>query len=115
MNSGRATAKLAGLEERGADRDGSLRKDRGQVAANHPANQSGLVDIRDGAGLHDAAVAEDGDTIGDAWQLFEPVRDVDDAGAARAQPADRAEEGVNFAGGERGGGLIHDEYPGFGG
>ncbi len=55
------------------------------------------------------AVAEDRDSIGEEENFFHAVRDVEDADAFGFELADDAEEDFGFAGGEAGGGLVHDE------
>ena len=62
------------------------------------------------AGVDVAPVAHHGDAVGDQRQLFQPVRDVDDADAAVAELADDAEQFLDLRLGERGGRLIHDEH-----
>ena len=58
----------------------------------------------------DLAVAQHRDAIGDRGNLLEPVRDVDHAGAAVAQPRDRGEQLRRLPVGERGGRLVHDQH-----
>ena len=58
-----------------------------------------------------AAVAQDGDRVGDRADLLEPVADEDDRDAALAQPADGREEVVDLVRRERGGRLVHDQQP----
>ena len=57
----------------------------------------------------DLPVAHDRDAIGDARHFFEPVRDVDDADAARGDLAHDGEQPLDFGGGERRRRLVHDE------
>ena len=54
-----------------------------QVAADHQADHGGVVDLRPGELADHAAVAQDDDAIGAALDLVQPVRDEDDADAAR--------------------------------
>ena len=55
------------------------------------------------------AVAHDGHAVHDVLQFLQPVGDVDDAVIRGAKVPDDAEEILDLAGGERGGGLVHDE------
>ena len=63
---------------------------------------------------HARAVAQDGDAVGDLKQLFQPVRDVDDADALRPQLADHPEQMLHLAVAERRGRLVHDQDAGLG-
>ena len=75
-----------------AERHGSLREDRRQLAADHQADQLGAVDLGHRPRADERAVAQDGHAVGDLRQLLEPVRDVDDADALPPQLADDAEQ-----------------------
>ncbi len=86
-----------------------LGEDGGEVAAGHEADEGAGVGAGGGAGFDGFAVAEDGDAVGDAAELFEAVGDVDDARALGAEAADDFEEAAGFAFGEGGGGFVEDE------
>ncbi len=60
-------------------------------------------------GGHVLAVLEDGDTVGDAQDLLEVVRDVDDAQAAFGEPADERQEVLRLSLPQRRGRLVEDE------
>ena len=60
---------------------------------------------------HDAAPPQHGDAVGDGDDLAQLVGDEHDADALGAQPADRAEQGVDVQGGEHGGRLVEDQHP----
>ena len=55
------------------------------------------------------AVAQHRDAVGDAKHLVEPVRDIDDADAARAQPAQRAQQSLDVGFRQRRGRLVEDQ------
>ena len=61
------------------------------------------------------SVAHDRHAVDDVLQLLQAVRDVDDALALRAKLADDAEQLVDLLGGQRRGGLVHDQDAGVGG
>ena len=66
------------------------------VSPDHPADERALVD---GGGLlrsNRVPVAKDGDAVRQANDLREPVRDVDDTDALRAEPIERLEEGFRL-------------------
>ena len=60
-------------------------------------------------GRKPAAVAKNRDPIGDAQHLVEPVGDIDDANAARAQAAQRLEQALDIGLGKRRGRLIEND------
>ena len=76
-----------------------------------PNEEAHELRLRRVGGLHarDLPVAHDGDAIGDARHFFEPVRDIDDADAARGDLAHDDEKPLHFGGGERRRRLVHDE------
>ena len=85
-----------------------------QVASDHQANHGVVVDFlaRQFPGI--AAVAQNGDAVGQRLHLTETVADVHDAHTLRPQVADHRVEAVGFALAEAGGRLIHDDHPGAG-
>ena len=79
------------------------------LAAHHMGDDlvdGGVGEVHGGDVL---AVAHDGHAIHDMLQFLQTVGDVDDAMVRGAQVPDDAEEILDLARGERGGGLIHDE------
>ena len=54
-------------------------------------------------------VAQDGDAVADFEQLLQAVADVEHAHASLAQQSDDAEQLLNFAVGQRAGGLVKDD------
>ena len=59
----------------------------------------------------DPAVAHHRHAVGDLRHLLQPVRDVDDADAARREPPHDREQPLDLAGGQRRGRLVHDQHP----
>ena len=55
------------------------------------------------------SVAQHNDAIGNALQLIESMRNVNDADAARFEPCDLLEQSTDFRPGEHGRGLIQDQ------
>ena len=55
------------------------------------------------------AIAQHGDLVGQAHDVGQNVRDVDDGGAVAAQPVDEAEEALRLACGQRGRRLVKDD------
>ena len=78
-------------------------------AAHHHLHH--LVDGHRGGvhGIDILAVPHDGDPVGDLLELIHPVGDIDDAHAGGLQAADKDEQILDFALGQGGGGLIHNE------
>ena len=76
-----------------------------------PNEEAHELRLRRVGGLHarDLPVAHDGDAIGDARHFLEPVRNIDDADAARGDLAHDDEKPLHFGGGERRRRLVHDE------
>ena len=60
---------------------------------------------------HDATPPQHGDAVGDGDDLAQLVGDEHDADALGAQPADRAEQGVDVQRGEHSGRLVEDQHP----
>jgi hypothetical protein len=105
---GRGTADVA--QRKGDLAGGGFggRVDLGDLAADHEADEAGLVDAADRVGADALAVAQDGDAVGEGENFFEAVGNVDDADALLAEIAHDGEEQVLLFLGERRGGLIHD-------
>ena len=57
------------------------------------------------------SVAQDGDSVRDPRQLFEPVRDVYQRDTLRFEFCDQAEQRIDFAVGQRGGRFVHHDQP----
>ena len=96
----------------GDGRQGLALVDGGDFASDHVVNDLVGGEIDEGAAVDGAAVAEDGDAVGDGVEFGEAVGDVDDAHAARAKVLCDAEDGGGFGVGERGRGLVEDEQAG---
>ena len=79
------------------------------VPANHHADN--VIDIRlsDGLRCNEAAVAQDGDTVAELKNLFQPVGDIDNGDALAPQIPRHPEQNLRLLGGQRGGGLIHND------
>jgi hypothetical protein len=60
---------------------------------------------------HPFSVSENGDSIGDAVDLVELVRDVDDRHSARLEPLDHPEQRIDLGRAERGGRFVHHDQP----
>ena len=60
---------------------------------------------------HDGAVAQDGDPVGDAEDLRQPVRHVEHGDAVVAQPPDQAKQRVDLDIGQRRGRLVEGDDP----
>ena len=110
-HAGRGAADPGQREHRGAGVGGSRRINLRDLAADHQLDQAGLVDCVGRAGADAFAVAEDRHAVGEAEDLIEPVGNVDDADAVRAQLGDYLEEQFLLALGEGGGGFVHDHEP----
>ena len=85
------------------------------LAADHVGDDVGHVHVREVALGDELAVAHDRHAVHDVLQLLQAVGDVHDALALGAQTADDAEQLVDLLGGQRRGGLVHDEDAGVGG
>ena len=107
-DAGSAIRHTAHVERDRSDRDRPLREDGRQLAANHHADQIGTRDVARGARGNRLPVPEHGDAIGNREDFFEPMRNVDDAGAGLAEDVDHSEQALDLAIGERGGRLVHD-------
>ena len=83
-------------------------------AADHQRDQPVDGHLGLGRAADDMAVAQHGDVVAQAHHVAQDVADVDDADAARPQPADLREQALGLARGERGGGLVEDDDPGVG-
>ena len=84
-----------------------------QGAADHHRDDGLHAGGRGRHGVDVPAVAHHGYAVGNSLELVHLVRDVDDADSVALELADDAEEIVDFRIVQRGGGLIHDEHPGF--
>ena len=84
-------------------------KDSRELAANHHPDERGAIDAGAFAGLDGLPIAEDGDAIGNREDLFETMRDIDDAAAVRLEQPDDREQSLDFAFGQRGRRLVHDD------
>src|SRR5438067_1515417 len=56
-----------------------------------------------------APITQDSDAIGDHFDLFETVRDVEDGNSLAFQVSDYLKETIGLPLGQAGGGLIHDD------
>ena len=86
--------------------------DVGDRAAEHVGDQRDLARLADGADRDGPAVAHHRDAVADREELVEEVRDVEHRDPGVAQPADHAEQHLDLAVVERGGGLVHDDEAG---
>src|SRR5438093_2955615 len=81
----------------------------GQLAPHHPADELRAVEARHRRGRDGAPVSKDRDAVGDGEDLLEPVRDVDDAQAPRAEAAHHGEEALHLRVREGGRRLVEDD------
>ena len=88
------TERLAGVFDRLSGRGVLTEKDVDEAMREVARSADGL------------AVAQHGDPVGQAEDLFQPVRDIDDADALLAQTAERDEEGLGLGLRKRAGGLV---------
>ncbi len=81
-----------------------------QLAAEHVLDQAQAVEV--GGAFHDqlAAVAQDGDTVGQREDLIEEVGDEDDPEPPVAQAPDHVEQHLHLPRVERGGRLVQDQH-----
>ena len=79
------------------------------VASHHQTHQLVFVQIVDRQGIDDLAVAHDRHPVGDAEDLVEPVRDVQDRYAVGLEVPDHLEEALDLLLRERGRRLVHDD------
>ncbi len=83
------------------------------VAAGHQLDQVGGRGLLGGqVGGDGLAVLEHRESVADAADLLEPVRDVDDRLARRAQIVDDLEQSVDLVGVEHGRRLVHHDHAG---
>ena len=82
-----------------------------QRATHHQADQIVGRHLRHRARLDRLAVAQHGHAVGDARQLLEPVRDVDERDALRLELRDEREQRGDLAVGQRRGRLVHHDQP----
>ena len=80
-----------------------------ELPPDHQPNQVGPAHVRTRHGGDRLAIAKHRDAIGDGDNLLEPMRDVDDARAAAAQPLDDPEQLLRLALGERRRRFVHDQ------
>ena len=81
----------------------------GQLAAHHEVGHLLARHFCCRGTGHKAAVAHHNHLVGNTLHFVELVRDVDDGHAIGAQLGDQFEQALGLAGGQRGGGLVHDE------
>ena len=67
------------------------------IAANHHPDHLGVVEFVGALAAGKAAIAQNGDAVGNREDLLEPVRNKDDGEAARFQARHRLEQGVDLA------------------
>ena len=80
--------------------------DVAQIAADHHADELGLLHLAGDDRVHVAAVLEDGDLVGDLEDLAHAVRDVDDDLALGLELADDGEQRLDLRIAQAGGGLV---------
>jgi hypothetical protein len=78
--------------------------------ADHALHQFFFTHTGHGAHIDQPAIAQHGHAVGDALQLLEPVRHVDDGHTARLQQIDLLEEVRGFARRQHGGGLVEHQH-----
>ncbi|MNZ80682.1 hypothetical protein D3C78_993250 [compost metagenome] len=82
----------------------------GQFAADHQVDQLCAAVARHGLDAHQLAIAQHGDALGDALELFQAVRDVDDGHPTLLQAFDLGEQQLDLARGEHGRRLIENQH-----
>ncbi len=82
----------------------------GQAAAHHHLDDALRGEVRRGPAADVVAVAQDGEAVGDALDLFEEVRDVHHRHAAVAQPAYQGEQPFGVGQGQRAGRLVQHQH-----
>ena len=92
-----------------ADRHRLLREHLGDFASDHLPDDVVAGDVGGGVLADEAAVAEHRHLVGDLEQLVHLVGDVDDALALGLERPDDLEQMLDFALGQRGRRLVHDE------
>ena len=110
LYTGRSAGDAAQLERDLSERHAPLRKDRRQLASDHQVDQRRALQAGARVRADRAAVAQHGDAIGNRENLFEPVRDVDDADLLGLQPRDDLEEPLHLRPAQRRRRLVHDEH-----
>jgi hypothetical protein len=100
------------------EHDRRIRRDRRQFrevvlqrAADHQADQIVGRHLRHRTRFDGLTVAQHGDAVGDARQLLEPVRDVDERDVLRLELGDEREQCRDLTFGQRGGRLVHHDQP----
>ena len=97
-------------ERRRAVGDLAVRPLVGQDPADHELGDLAHRQLADRVRADRLPVAHDGDLVGDAEQLVEPVGDVDDGDARRGQPADDREQHLDLGVGQDRRRLVQDEH-----
>src|SRR5918998_6779561 len=105
-----AAGDAADPQEHLAYLDLRLRIQVADLAADHQAHQLVLVQFLDRQGVHDASVAHDRYPVGDAEDLVQLVRDVQDRYALRGEVPYDPEEVLDLLLRERGRRLVHDDH-----
>src|SRR5512147_745072 len=82
------------------------RKVVGQLSSHHEFDEPFAVEFANWQSGHVAAVAHDRDPITEGEDLIQPMTDIQDANALRAQIPRDGEEFLHFTLGERGGGFV---------
>ena len=105
-----ARLQLAQLEQRLAGLSRAAGIEVIDLAAHHQLDDGLRRQLRRRTATGVAAVAQDDDAIGDRFDLFDEVRDVDDGEALRLETADQREEPLDVGVGEAARRLVeHDD------
>ena len=102
-------AKVSYLEDHLTRLDKCLGKDRRQLAADHHADQVTTRYFVHPLGTDQDAVAQGRHAVGDCWELFKAVRNVDNTDSMRLELGDDPEKPVHFFVTERCSRLVHDQ------
>ena len=78
------------------------------LAADHQADDALDVELGDGGGAGQRAVAQHGGAVADPQHLLEPVGDEDDRDALGLEPAHDGEQALDLLVGQGRGRLVHD-------
>ena len=99
------------FEQGRADACRGLPRHIGEFASDHHIDD--LADARFGPvnGVHIAAITEGRDAVGDAQDLLDAMRDINDGNPLLLETSNQVKKPLSLAIGQRGIGLVHDDQP----
>src|SRR5262249_29064302 len=89
------------------------RKKLRDLAPYHLRNHLPLVQVAGGLGGHSSSIAQNGDAVAKAEDLFQPMRDINDSYSVGPEARQNSEQTFGLGISERCGGLIEHENFGF--